>query len=103
MNYTSEELFDKVILNDNSFLSEYEREKIVEDLLYLQGLLHPYGILKETSVEKLILLDSSSLVSIHTWQNEMFAIKHFRECGKTHHLKTFLEYILGKTCNNYLN
>lgn len=82
MNYTSDELFNKVILNDKSYLTEYEREKIVDDLVYLEALLHPYGILKETSVEKLILLDSSSLVSIHIWQNELFAIKHFRECGK---------------------
>lgn len=82
MNYTSDELFNRVHLENETYFSEYERHKIVEDLNMLQELLHPYGILKDNTKEKLMMLGIKSLVSLHTWQNELFAIKHFRECGK---------------------
>ena len=82
MNYTSDQLFDKIILDDNSYLSEYEREKIIEDIIFLQELAHPLGVVKDSSIDKLITISNKSLFYIHTLQNEIFAMKFFKECGK---------------------
>ena len=82
MNYTTDQLFDKVILNGDSYFSEYEKELIIEDIVHLQILAHPMGVVNDSHINKLDELSNKSLYLIHIWQNEIYAMKFFKECGR---------------------
>mgnify|MGYP006286641319 CR=1 FL=1 len=80
MNFISDELFE--IYLKNKFLSDSEKEKIIEDLYYLEKKVKPYGLLKAIDKEKIYTLDSTNLLMIHSWQSQLFAIKFFGENSK---------------------
>jgi len=67
-------------LDNKKILSVYHRDKIIDDILKLQELLHPMGIIKD-DVDVHVLKDRS-LVMVLIWQHELFAIKHFQENSK---------------------
>lgn len=73
-----DELFRMLIKNKH--LHEYDRDAVIKDVLKLQDLLSPLGIIKEdTDVH---VLKDKSLIMVLMWQHELFAIKHFQEAGK---------------------
>ena len=90
MNYTSDELFNKIYLKNESYLNENERVKIIEDLIYLQNKLEPYGIIKNHTMDELMVAEAIDLYLLHTWQNEFFSIKFFNELRMSH---DFLYYM----------
>lgn len=82
MNFTTDQLFDKVFLFEQ-ILTEEDKEGIIDDLEYIQELAHPMGILKDViNVHSLVSLDDKTLVILHKWQSEVFAMKHFHECSR---------------------
>lgn len=82
MHYSSEYLFEKYIIKKNRDINVFIVKNIIEDLVYLQQKLSPFGVLNNTTIYELLELDIESLVSIHCLQTELFAIKFFQEHSK---------------------
>jgi hypothetical protein len=80
MNYTSDQLQDIVLLN-HSFSNDVDVKKIIDDLVFLQKKLEPMGVIKSIRVDSLHHLDLKTLVLLHKWQSDLFAMKHFKECN----------------------
>lgn len=38
--------------------------------------------MKDNVYEKLIMIDYGTLIQQHSWQNQIFPIKYFMECGR---------------------
>ena len=74
----TDDLFNYLITKKE--LSVYHRDKIMDDIIKLQELLSPMGIVKEFT--DLHVLTDKSLILVLMWQHELFAIKHFQECSR---------------------
>lgn len=72
--------FKPTELNLEINLSENERDGMIEDLLYLQKKMHPFGVVSD--VNDLLVLKDKSLILILIWQHELFSINHFNLVSK---------------------
>lgn len=83
MNYLPDEVFDNFILIDQNYFSESDQTLLIEDILFLEKKLEPYGILKNLESPSLLMTQNiDTLALFHLWQSELFAIKFFKEYSK---------------------
>ena len=74
----TDNLFDSFFVRGEAL--DVYRDKVIVDILELQKILSPMGIMKEdTDVH---VLTDKSLIMILIWQHELFAMKHFMENSK---------------------